>query len=130
MAYLHCHGKLYDGTRCGWQQDDFWEKDSRRDYNSDPYSPFRSDIIEDLRQNLFKDRVYLDPHYFEEHADLPTMVDIKGDLYCRGKDYVAHDLMHRAKRIQNMLVPTWEEWKKVKDTITCPKCGGTDWDID
>jgi hypothetical protein len=128
-AYLHCHGKLPDGTKCGWEQDDFWDKQHIKELY-EGYTPFRSDTISHLKQSLFEDRIYCDVEYFLSHTDLPSQLDDKGDPYCKGTDYVAHDLRHRANRIQNMLVKTYDEFKGNKDKLVCPRCGQQDWDID
>lgn len=118
MAYLHCHN-------CGWSQDDFWELNG--------YNPFRQDLIEDLKECLFKDKIYLDFEFFEEansgNGFLRYWEDEKG-WFCTGIDYVAFQLNRKAKNISSMAVKTTEEWKKVKDTFVCPKCSKRNLDID
>ena len=114
MAFLHCHS-------CNWSQDDFWDKDG--------YSPLKEVLILFLKDNLFKDKIYVDPTFSQDNQDLIVHKDEKGH-YVTGQEYVAHDLMKRARSINNMAVRTYDEWKKVKDTFTCPKCGSKNWDID
>lgn len=116
MSYLHCHTK-----NCGWSQDDFWDEH---------YTPLRPDIMKSLSEDLFKERIYFDKSMFVETGDLPYHLDEEGKAYCRGSDYVAWDLRKRAKRIQNMLVKTYAEFKANKDKLVCPRCGQQNWDID
>ena len=127
MAYLHCHGRLKDGTSCGWSQDDFW---SDRVYPNgfEEYTPFRADLIKDLKASLFRDKIYMDKSYLEEN-EIPYQTDEAGS-FCKGTDFVACRLEQKAKSIRNMLVRTYEEFKVRKDTLVCPKCGQRDWDID
>ena len=122
MAYLHCH-------KCGWGQDDFWSMDG--------YNPFRQDMMDDYKQYLFKEKVMFCKCEFVEWLGsydtyLPNDKIIQeGELFgVSGKDFVAIEMLRRAKRILNMEVKTWEEWEAVKDEWKCPKCGSTDWDID
>ena len=122
MSYLHCHGRLQDGTECGWGQDDFWEIDG---YN--PISFLQKDS--DLNNNLFREKMYFDKWFFQDNPSIPHKEDEKG-LYCSGRDYIIWELRRKANNIERMLVPTWEEWKEVRDTLKCPRCGGDDWDID
>ena len=117
--YLHCHS-------CDWSQDDFWEPNG--------YNPFRKDLVNNLRENLFKERIYLDRNFFEEANEgqdgvLPYQEDING-WYCSGTDYVAYELYCKLKSVKNMAVKTWEQWNIVKDVFVCPKCGQKNLDID
>ena len=130
MAYLHCHGKLPDGTECGWSQDDFWEKEIVVDgVKKEGYTPLRSDFVQGDIEDLFKDKVYFDRSFFDSNPGLPYKIDEKG-LYCKGTNLVAWDLERRARRIRNMLVRTYEEFKEKKDSLACPRCGQKKWDID
>jgi len=115
MAFLHCHT-----PNCNWSQDDFWDEN---------YTPVRQEIMKDLNKQLFKEKIYFDKEFFEDNPSLLQFQDEKG-FYCTGTDYVAWDLERRAKRIRNMLVKTYDEFKEQKDTLKCPKCGKQDWDID
>jgi hypothetical protein len=121
MAYLHCHGKLPNGKNCGWSQDDFWEIGK--------YTPFRRDLIDGMEKDLFKDKIYMDSSFFRCNPEIISYKDDQG-IYCKGQDLTAWDLERRAKRIRNMLVRTYEEFKKNKDKLKCPKCGQQKWDID
>ena len=113
-AFLHCHT-----PNCNWSQDDFWEGG---------YTPFREDIIKNMKENLFKDKIYMDRWFLEENS-IPHHTDKKGP-YCKGVDLVAFELERTAKSIRNMLVRTYDEFKKNKDKLVCPKCGKQNWDID
>lgn len=131
MAYLHCHGKMEDGTACGWSQDDFWKMDDV--FNGKPrehYTPFRSDLVEDLKASIFKDKIYFDIEFFRSRPTLPHKKDADGKLFCKGTDFVAWSLEQKAKSIRGMLVRTYDEWISVKDAIACPRCGQRNWDID
>jgi len=103
MAYLHCHGH-----GCDWEQDDFWTKDG--------YNPFRQDMIDYLKDCLFKDSIQLD-HCGEQRT-------------LSGQELVARELERKARSIRGMKVKTTEDWKKVKDSWRCPDCGSKNWDID
>lgn len=113
MAYLHCHN-------CDWGQDDFWSPEG--------YNPLWDSGVKDLRESLFKDKVYFDSGFFEE-TGVPCKRDEKG-LYCTGQEYVAWELERKARNIRNMVVKTNEDWKDVKDGWVCPGCGSDKWDID
>lgn len=127
MAYLHCHGKMEDGTPCGWSQDDFWS-DKIFPNGFEEYTPFRADLIKDLKASLFKDKIYMDKSFLEENQ-IPYKTDAEGH-FCKGTDFVARRLEQRAKSIRNMLVRTYEEFKAKKETLACPRCGQRNWDID
>jgi ubiquitin C-terminal hydrolase len=47
-----------------------------------------------------------------------------------GREFVARELERVAKSIRNMDVLTDEEWRSIKDSWKCPKCGLKNWDID
>lgn len=130
MAYLHCHGKMEDGTDCGWSQDDFWDRDWDKPGKMEGYTPLKTSTVTALREDLFKGRKYFDSGFFEDHPELPHKKDSDGKLYCKGTDLVAWDLERRAKRIRNMLVKTYDEFIERKDTLACPRCGQRNWDID
>lgn len=115
MSYLHCHSK-----NCGWSQDDFW---------SENYSPVNFSQYSDLYEDLFKDKMYFDKDCLMDMG-IKYFVDPDGRTYCRGRDYVAHELERRAKRIKGMLVKTYDEFLEKKDTLVCPRCGQQNWDID
>ena len=102
MAFLHCHG-------CNnWGQDGFWSKED--------YNPFRQDIIDHLKECLFKDEIVTDP--------------VTGYGTISGTEFVARQLEQLAASIRNMQVKTDEDWKRVRDTWRCPECGSDDWGID
>lgn len=109
MAYLHCHS-------CDWSQDDFWEIGG--------YNPIRS--AQDLEVGLFRDKVHLDP---VASTITPEGEDQDGP-YVTGTSYVAHLLRRYARNIETMAIRTDAEWKRVKDTFCCPKCGSRNLDID
>lgn len=119
MAYLHCHN-------CSWSQDDFWKKDG--------YNPFREDTVEWLKEKLFEDYVNMDIGYVRDMRllgfDFEVEEDSKGCYNIKTTDFVAMELMRKARSISKMAVKTWEDWKKVKDTFVCPKCGSDNLDID
>ncbi len=115
--FLHCHT-----PGCGWSQDDFWE------CTPNGYSPLRADIISSMHLDLFKDKIYFDRSTLEEMG-VPIHENEHG-FYCTGTDYVAWELERRARRIRNMLVKTYEEFKAKKDTLVCPRCRKQNWDID
>lgn len=104
MAYLHCHS-------CDWGQDDFWEPEG--------YNPFVSHIIDTYKDILFRDTaIWID----EENHGRQIEID--------ARELVARELERKAQSIRNMRVKTYEDWKKIKDTWTCPECGSGNWDID
>ena len=108
MAGFDCHN-------CNFSQDDFWDKEK------EGYSPFRPELMEDLRKMLFEDRVYFDKFVLEDF-DLPILQDEKG-YYAIGTEFVARKLELKAKSIRNMKVRTNEEWEEVKASFVCPECG-------
>lgn len=114
--FLHCHT-----PNCHWSQDDFWEKDG--------YTPFREDLVESMKEELFRDKVYMDSNFFMENPSIPHGIDHDG-VFCKGTDLVAWNLERKARNIRNMLVKTYEEFKAKKDDLVCPKCGEQNWDID
>jgi len=114
MAMIYC-------ANCRWSQDDFWEPDG--------YNPFRQDIIDHLKESLFKDRVYMDAYAMRDMGIVPLQ-DENGKHYCEGNVYVAAQLLGKAKKILNMRWKTWEEFKAIKDSFKCPKCGSTKWGSD
>ena len=131
MAYLHCHGRLPDGTACGWSQDDFWDQESVVDGKPvEGYTPLKSSIVKDMRRDLFRNRVYFDSGFFNDHPEIPHKVDSEGKSYCKGTDLVAWGLERKAKSIRNMLVRTYDEFKEKRDELVCPRCGQQKWDID
>lgn len=102
MSYLHCHN-------CGWEQDDFWKK-SNRNY------PIRQDTIEWLRDLLEKDT---------------SEIQMEGSCISMDtREIVALELERMAKRIRNMKIKTYEEFKKIKDNFKCPVCKSSDYCID
>lgn len=117
MSYLHCH-------KCGWRQDDFWSLDG--------YTPFRTDFINQLKECLFKDKVYIYEETISSFQMLGFLVkDDSEGFYVKGTDYVAGKLMWKADNIAKMKVLTREDWKKAKDDFVCPQCGsGDNLDID
>lgn len=127
MAFLHCHT-----PDCHWSQDDFWDETGQG------YTPFRKDIIAWWMECLFKDKVYMDKYICEEVAQClgqhgPTLYDEEDGCkkyYISGTDLVAFELKNKSESISNMQVKTAAEWKKVRDTWTCPWCGYRNWDID
>lgn len=84
---------------------------------------FRTDIINDLREALFKDRVHFDIGFFRDYPELtPDGTDEQGP-WIKGTTYVAWDLRRRAARIESMTFRTFEEWAALGDAKwTCPKC--------
>jgi hypothetical protein len=110
MAFVYC-------VDCDWQQDDFWDEDG--------YTPFRQDIVDDLKASLFKDRIHFDVGFFRDFPGLkPDGTDDKGP-WLKGTTYVAWDLRRLAKRIENMLFRTSEEFDaRGAGKWKCPKCGG------
>jgi hypothetical protein len=113
--YLHCHTK-----NCGWSQDDFWNPS---------YNPVNFDQGKDLYDDLFKDRIYFGKECLMDMG-IKYYVDEENKTYCKGADYVSHELERRAKKIKNMLVKTYDEFKEKQDTLVCPRCGQQNWDID
>jgi len=113
MAFIYCED-------CGWGQDDFWDKNG--------YNPFRQDIVDDLKENLFRDKIHMDSQFIEEHK-IPFKRDEKGP-YVRGTDLVATELERTARSVRNMCIRTSEEWDQVRDSFVCPKCGSKKWGID
>jgi hypothetical protein len=116
MSYLHCHS-------CGWSQDDFWEP-------SPGYNPFRADFIKDLEKSLFENKIEFDKGFIERNPNVRHTIGKDGKIYIKGTEYVALVLERKAKQIRNMNVKTFDEWKKIKDTWKCPKCGAHNPDID
>ena len=130
MAYLHCHGKMKDGTDCGWSQDDFWDKNEIGNCH-EGYTPLKSGFIKQLKKDLFEEKIFFDRSFFNDNPGLPCFVYLESKkTYCNGKDFVAWDLERRAKRIRGMLVKTYDEFVAKKDELVCPKCGQKQWDID
>lgn len=113
MAFIYCN-------ICRWSQDDFWDKEG--------YNPFRQDIINDLKEELFRDKVYGDKFMFDDLGIVPEY-DNEG-YYADGRKIVAAVLIQKAKSILNMRVRTGKEWEEIKDTFCCPKCGNNDFGID
>jgi len=116
MAYLHCHS-----LNCDWSQDDFWQENG--------YNPFRQDIVNDLKDMLFKDKIYFDMNFFDENRDLLWSRDYNG-VYCKGTDYVAWLLARKSRSVKGMVIRTWKEWQEVKESFVCPQCGKRNLDID
>jgi len=118
--YLHCHN-------CGWSQDDFWEEDTSF---GDGYSPFRKSDVDWLKEKLFEDHINVDINYIRDMRGLGFDFDIekdpKGGYNVKTTDFVAMELMRKARNIKNMRVKTWEDWEKVRDDFVCPKCGSKD----
>jgi hypothetical protein len=112
---LHCHN-------CSWSQDDFWSKDG--------YTPFRQDLMDDLKDALFKDKIYFDEWTIKEMGVKNNYGFDKDGHWVNGKEYVLAELKRKIKSIENMAVKTDEEWQIVRDNFRCPKCGSEDWDID
>ena len=114
--FLHCH-------HCSWDQDDFWSKDG--------YNPFRQDLVDEWKEQLFKDKIYTDPKDGVIRAANYLGVSVKHDdegFYLKGKDYVSAILYLIAIRIRNMEILTIEEAqeKRDNDTLVCPVCGRND----
>jgi len=114
VAYLHCHS-------CDWEQDDFWEPGG--------YNPFRDDKIEWLRECLWSPKMRFDGGFYADHPELPVYADEEGE-YVRGQDVAALELRRMEQQVSNMAVPTFEDWKRVRETFKCPRCGAQNWDID
>ena len=110
MSFVYCRD-------CDWSQDDFWSPDG--------YTPFRQDIIDDLKVTLFRDRVHFDVGFFRDNPGLvPDGTDKKGP-WIKGTKFVAWDLRKRANRIEQMLFRTQEEFNaRGAGKWKCPKCGG------
>lgn len=104
MAFLHCHS-------CGWEQDDFWDEH---------YNPFTCIL-------LWKDNL-LSPNRDRQFTDCAEFLRQYGPISTR--EWIAREFERQARKIRNMLAPTWEEWKQIKDTVICPQCGRRNWDID
>ena len=118
MAYLHCHN-------CGWSQDDFWSEDDKG------WSPFKPDRMADYKKDLFRDKIHMDLNALREMGVKLNEVEKDDEgYYMSGQNYVALELERMARSIRKMLVKTNEDWKKVQDTIKCPRCDKRDWDID
>lgn len=113
MAYLHCHN-------CDWSQDDFWSEDG--------WSPEKG--MDGYWEWAFRDKVHMDPNFFEEEGLEDKMHEDEEGRWIKGQDLLAFELRRAANSVENMAVKTYEEWKQVKDTFTCPKCGSKNWDID
>ena len=100
-----------------WSQDDFWDPKG--------YTPFRQDIINELKDFLFKNRIHFDTAFFRDYPGLnPDGVDKQGP-WLKGTTYVAWDLRRRANRIETMLFRTHAEFnERGAGKWKCPKCGG------
>lgn len=48
----------------------------------------------------------------------------------KGTDFVHSELMAKAKTIKRMAIPTYEEYKKIKEDFVCPECKSKNLDID
>ena len=103
MAFLHCH-------KCNWEQDDFWDKNG--------YNPFRQDIVDWLKECLFRDLM----SYYDNETGR--------EIELSGQEVVARELEQKVRSIRNMHWKTYDEWTKVRDVAKCPKCGQRKWDID
>ena len=114
MAYLHCHD-------CDWSQDDFWDPDGG-------WSPEKS--MESDWSNAFKNKIYMDRYFFEDAGLTDKMQEDEGGAWIHGQDLLAWELRRCARKVENMAVRTYEDWKKVKDTFVCPDCGSKNLDID
>ena len=119
MAYLHCHTK-----DCGWSQDDFWSSEEGE------YSPFRPDLMRDLQKALFKEKVYFDKWAIDEMGIINNRGKDDNGYWVNGREFVINRLEAKVRSIRNMIARTEDEWKEKKDTLTCPKCGEQNWDID
>jgi len=118
MSYLHCHTE-----GCNWSQDDFWSIGG--------WNPIRSVKTCD-EENLFKEKVYMDKSFFEDvekFCPIPHWKDEKG-YYTKGQYLEAFHFFQLYKRCMGMDVKTFEEWKEVRKTWKCPKCGQRNPDID
>ena len=113
MAFLSCNS-------CNWSQDDFWSLEG--------YNPFRQDIVDWWRENLFRDRIHLDVKLAERIVDSPPR-DEDGP-YVYGPQLVIYELQRCIDAIKGMHVRTDKEWQKVRDRWRCPACGSTNWNID
>jgi hypothetical protein len=85
--------------------------------------------MKSLSEDLLKERIYFESMFFDS-SELQYYIDEKGKPYCKGTDYVAWNLEKRAKRIRNMFVKTYDEYRANKDKLFCPRCGQQNWDID
>ena len=142
MARLHCH-------KCGWFQDDFWDKD---------YNPLSDFIKDGLVDALLSEKwLPVSPEWLR-YADIPFK-DVRVSRAVRQREeteptvtnqpesalieyeeyevepkaYIACELRRRAKNIEKMRWRTQAEWKKDNDASKgqCPHCGSwKDWDID
>jgi len=102
MAFIYCKS-------CDWSQDDFWCKDG--------YTPFRKDIMDFLRDSLFKSSIETTDPFTGKREELD------------GREFVARELERKAAIIRNMLVRTEAEWMSTPK-IACPECGMCDWEIE
>ena len=107
MAYVHCHS-------CGWGQDDFWDKNG--------YTPFRTDLIDFLRDKIFEDRVHIDAVFLSDCQLTPDGEDENG-CWIRGTKFVASELRRKSESIEEMHWRTDAEWRQDPDRKKCPKCG-------
>jgi hypothetical protein len=110
MSFVYC-------PDCDWSQDDFWSPDG--------YTPFRKDIIDHLKECLFKDRVHFDTGFFRDHPGLrPDGTDAEGP-WLKGTTYVAFELRRKANSIEKMLFRTQQEFNaRGAGKWHCPKCNG------
>jgi len=113
MAYLHCHD-------CDWSQDDFWSEDG--------WSPEVS--MKNDWEYTFRDKIYMDENFFEEAGLQDKMHKDDEGCWISGQDLLAFELRRCARKVEEMAVRTYEEWKKVRSTFVCPECGSKNWDID
>ena len=108
--FLHCE--------CGWSQDDFWKEGE--------YSPLDNSIFNALKKELLQGKLYLPndrPYYMIEEL---TILHDENGFYIDSREYVSYQLKRIVKNISTMVIPTIEEWEKVKDNFKCPKCGKND----
>lgn len=112
---------IYCGA-CHWTQDDFYDPSGKRL----AYTPLREDLVQELREALFRDRIHFDVGFFRDHKDLPPDgADEKGP-WIKGTKYVAWDLRRRAKRIESMVWLTGDDWQR-DVTETSEKAGRRQW---
>jgi len=113
MAFLSC--------KCGWSQDDFWNKDG--------YNPFRQDIVDYWKKILLEQDEVSCERYVLDELNVPYEIR-DGKYYADSRYFVAALLEEKAKSIRNMSVKTYQDWQKNKDIFVCPKCGDKNLKID
>jgi rhodanese-related sulfurtransferase len=76
-----------------------------------------------LKKELLQGKLYLPNDRPYPMMDEMTILHDENGFYIDSREYVSFQLERIAKNIKNMVIPTIEEWEKVKEDFKCPKCG-------